>query len=190
MPSCGDSGVLTVGANQTETIGPGSFQYTSLTAKSRSGLTILGPCNLVITTGVTIHRGATWTFDATEGPIQVHALNDFRLHDDATIRTTVEDPARVTIYLTGVHDSADDRSPLVSLSSDAEFYGSLYAPDLSVMIANSFELFGRLEAGWVELANGARVHFDEHLASGELDPGADREVLAWRPLAGARAATE
>lgn len=189
VPSLEGFESLTVDRRQDETLGPGDFQVASLITKSGSSLTLRGPCNLVITKEAILRSSSTWILDATSGPIRVYALNDFRLQRGASVRSTVEDPGRTTLYLCGVHDRPDDRSPAISFSADARFHGTVIAPELSLVIENTFELFGAVEARWLELASSARVHFDEKLAAGELDPGADTAILAWRSLEGALAPT-
>jgi hypothetical protein len=186
VPSLENQGDLDVGANEPRTLGPGELEHTSLTVRQNASLTVVGPCELVITESMILHRNASWTFDTTDGPIRVYAQGDFRLHADATVRTTVEDPARLAFLLCGEHDSPGDRIPAVDFAADAEFHGTVYAPGLSVRIENRFELFGRVTARWVDVGSGARVHFDESSSAGARDPGDRYGILAWRPLTGAR----
>lgn len=184
-----------VRASQPETIGPGAFEYTSLLVNRKARLTVVGPCELVIAKSLVLHGGSTWTFDTTNGPIRVYALGDFQLERDSILETTAGDPARLTLYLCGAHDAHDDRTPAIAFAAEAQFHGTVYAPGLSLRLESGFELFGSVKARWVELGSGARVHFDESLASGATDRGrGDRGhgygILAWRRLGGASAPTE
>jgi hypothetical protein len=188
-PSYASSGALTVAANQTKTIGPGDLQYTTLTTNSNSSLTVKGPCNLVISSAATIKSNSSWNFDATGGPIQVYALGSFELKSNSTVATTLQDPTQLTFYLSGAHGSAGDTTPKIDFSSNSQFYGTVQAPDLSVVIASNFELFGSLKAQWIEVSSNAKVHFDESLAAGALDAGSGFEVVAWRALEGSAAAS-
>lgn len=189
VPSYASSGTLTVPSRGSVTLGPGNLQYTSITTRSNSALTVRGPCNLVITTGATINSNSTWTFDATGGPIHVYATNNFELNSNATIATTSKDPSQLTLHLSGVHSDASDTSPRITFASNSSFYGTIQAPDLAVEISSNFEVFGQLQAQWVRLASNARIHYDESLASGELDAGGGYVIRAWRKLEGDAAAT-
>ena len=86
--------------------------------------------------------------------------------------------------------SASSTSPKIDFSSNSQFYGTVYAPNLAVTISSNFELYGSLKASWLTLASNSKVHFDEKLAAGALDPGKGYTVVAWRPLDGALAPTE
>jgi len=190
VPSYASLGALSVGTNQTKTIGPGNLQYTTLATNSNSTLNVKGPCNLVLTSSASIKANSSWNFDATNGPINVYAKGDFELKSNSTVTTTSKDPTKLTLYLSGVHASASSSSPKIDFSSNSQFYGTVYAPDLALTISSNFELFGSLKASWLTLASNCKVHFDENLALGKLDPGKGYSVIAWRPLEGALAATE
>jgi hypothetical protein len=190
VPSYANQAAVTVNANQTKTLGPGNLQVPSITTKSNSNLKVVGPCNLVITDAATINSNSTWTFDATNGPINVYAKKDFELKSNSTIATTVKDPTKLTFYLSGVHASKSASSPKVDFSSNSQFYGTVYAPDLAVSISSNFELYGSLKAQWITLASNSKIHYDQKLAVGPLDASTGYEVLAWRPLTGELAPTE
>ena len=183
-------GALTVTNKSPQTIGPGNFQYTTITTNSNSTLSVKGPCNLVISQAATINSNSTWKLDASDGAINIYALKDFELKSNATVSTTSTDPTKLTLYLTGVHASASSSSPKIDFSSNSQFYGTVFAPDLAVTISSNFELFGSLKSTWLTIASNAKIHFDEKLAAGNLDPGSGYSVVAWRPLDGQLAATE
>ena len=189
VPSYPSKGALSVG-KAGATIGPGNLSYTTVSTSSNSTLTVKGPCNLVITTAATISANSTWKFDDSAGPINVYAVKDFELKSNSTVSTTSTDPTMLTLYLSGVHDSASSSSPKVDFSSNSQFYGTVYAPDLAVTINSNFELYGSLKAKWLTLASNSKIHFDEKLALGKLDPGKGFTVIAWRPLEGALEATD
>ena len=52
---------------------------------------------------------------------------------------------------------------LVELSSNAEFYGTIYAPEATVSISSNFEIFGAVAADLIEVAANVKIHFDEAL---------------------------
>ena len=189
-PSFASSGALTVNAGQTKVLGPGNLQYVSLTTKSNSSLKVVGPCKLVITDSATINSNSTWTMDATNGAIQIYALNHFELKSNSTVATTKKDPTQLTIYLAGQHTSLGDTTPKLDISSNSQFYGTIHAPDLSVQIASNFELFGSVKAEWLTVASNAKLHYDEVLANGALDASNGYDVAAWRLLSGDAMPTE
>jgi len=190
VPSYASSGSLSTKSKDNKSIGPGNLQYDSITTASNSSLTVKGPCNLVITNAATINSNSSWILDASGGPIVIYAKKDFELKSNATVSTTTTDPTKLTLYLTGVHANASSSSPKIDFSSNSQFYGAVYAPDLAVTISSNFELFGSLKANWLTVASNAKLHFDEKLAAGALDPGQGFTVLAWRPLDGQQAAVE
>ena len=104
-PTYASLGALTVNTGQVKTIGPGNLQYTSLTAKSNSKLTVVGPCNLVLSSGCTLNSNSQWIFDASAGPIQVYALANFELNSNSTISTNTSDPTQLSFFLAGQHTS-------------------------------------------------------------------------------------
>ena len=189
VPSYASLGTLTVNGGTTKTLGPGNLQYTSITTKSNSALTVKGPCNLVITSSALANSNSSWTFDATNGPIVVYAKNDFQLKSNSTMTTTLKDPTKLTLNLTGVHTSQNDTTPAISFSSNSSFYGTVYAPDISVSIASNFEIYGSLKAQWISLASNSKIHFDEKLSTGALEATSGYEIRAWRRLEGEQAAT-
>lgn len=188
-PSYASSGALTVNGGSTKTLGPGNVQYTSITTKSNSSLLVKGPCNLVISSAATVSSNSTWTFDATNGPIQVYALGSFDLRSNSTMATTSKDPTTLTLNLTGTHATSGSSSPKIDFSSNSEFYGTINAPNLSVVISSNFEVFGCLKARWIELSSNSKLHFDEKLSNGGLEAGSGYEILGWRPLEGAMLAS-
>lgn len=189
-PSFASLGAYTVNTGQNKTIGPGNLQYTTLATKSNSSLKVVGPCKLVISSSATINANSTWTLDATNGPIEIYALGSFELKSNSTVATTTQDPTQLTLYLAGQHTSVGDTTPKLDFSSNSQFYGTIHAPDLSVQIASNFELYGSVKAEWLTVASNARLHYDEVLASGELDAGSGYDVVAWRQLTGELAPTE
>jgi len=188
VPSYTSLGALSA-PRGTTTLGPGNLQYTTITTRSGSVLNVRGPCNLVITSAATIASNSTWSFDASGGPINVYVLNNFDLRSNSTVSTTSTDPSRLTLYLAGTHTSQSDTSPSISFSSNSQFYGTIHAPDLSVEISSNFEVFGSLKAEWIRLASNSRIHYDESLATGPLDSGANYEIRAWRQLEGEQTGT-
>jgi hypothetical protein len=189
-PSFASSGSLTVNTNQNKTIGPGDLQYASITTKSNSSLKVVGPCTLVITDSAAINSNSTWTLDATNGAIQIYALNDFELKSNATVATTEKDPTQLSLFLAGKHTSAGDTSPKIDFSSNSSFYGTVHAPDLALTVSSNFELFGSIKSEWLTVASNAKLHYDEVLANGDLEAGGGYEAVAWRPLTGDLAPTE
>lgn len=183
-------GALNVTNKAPATIGPGNFQYTTISTNSNSTLTVKGPCNLVITSAATISSNSTWKLDDSGGPIAIYALKDFELKSNSTVTPTSNDPTKLTLYLSGVHANAGSSSPKIDFSSNSQFFGTIYAPDLAVTINSNFELYGSVKATWLTLSSNSKIHFDEKLAAGALDPGKGYTVVAWRPLDGQQAPTE
>src|SRR5262249_4811581 len=67
----------------------------------------------------------------------------------------------------------------VALRSTGAFHGVVFAPDASVTLGTSFELFGALVANGFTFEGPAKLHFDLHLAQLSADAVLPR-MISWR----------
>jgi hypothetical protein len=189
VPGSASLGSQTINGGTSQSIGPGTFHYTSLTLKSNSELTVVGPTTLILDAAAA-NSNSTWIFDASGGPIDVYATGDFQLKSNATITTTANDPTSVHLWLSGVHTSQSDSSPSIEFSSNSQFFGTVHAPDLSLDISSNYEIYGTLRSQWLELSSNSRIHYDQALGTGEAEGSGDWQILAWRQLTGSLEAAE
>ena len=71
----------------------------------------------------------------------------------------------------------------VAFDSNAEIYGTIYAPEALIEINSNFELFGALIARRVHLDSRSRVHYDEALSgTGSDSSDASYAAICWLAL--------
>ena len=71
----------------------------------------------------------------------------------------------------------------VDFESNAEFYGTLYAPYAIVEINSNFRLFGALVARSIHLDSNSRIHYDEALSgTGGTSGSGAFSTLCWLVL--------
>lgn len=107
------------------------------------------------------------------------------MNSNTLIASTTMTPADVAINL--LSDNIIDPGLEVDLDevdfdSNAELYGTIYAPNASVVINSNFELFGSLMARAVHLDSNSKIHFDEALLKADSDEELQFEAVAWRQL--------
>jgi hypothetical protein len=118
--------------------------------------------------------------------VEIYVLHDFIMNSNTTIRSTTYDPRQVTINLLSDNIlDPDERIDLdyVEFESNAQLFGTIYAPNASIEIDSNFELFGSLVARRVGLHSNSRIHFDEQLAAASQAAESTYETLCWRLIA-------
>jgi len=184
VPSTLSLGPMFWNAN-SGSIGPGDLAYDSFEVNGNKTLTIIGPATVVMDS-FTLDSNAEVFIDATNGPVEIFVLNDFLVNSNTTIASTTYTPADVTLNL--LSDNIIDPSVIVDLDdvafdSNAEIYGTIYAPEAHIEINSNFELFGAVVSKSIHLDSNSRVHYDEDLAGfGASASSATYETLCWLVL--------
>jgi hypothetical protein len=174
VPVIAPSGALSVSGKKT--LGPGQVHYTAITVKAGGNLKVLGPAVLVID-DFALLSNSNLLIDATGGPVEIYATGDFELKSNSTFTTLSNQAKDVACYLTADTDATP--APTVTLKSNAEYTGTIYAPNADLVLSSNFEVFGAVMAESVELASNASLHFDEDLMYIDgVEP--DYEQLSWR----------
>lgn len=179
IPTIASSGSLTVSGAQTLV---GDHRFTDLEIDGTVQLSITGPASIVID-NFTLNSNSSVIVDATSGPVEFFVLDDFVMSSNTLIRSTTFNPADVTINLES--DNILDPNLNVDLdeidfNSNAQLYGTVYAPNASVEINSNFELFGGIMAKRMHLDSNARIHYDEALGAGSIGTRPQFEILCWR----------
>ena len=168
-------------------IGPGEFSYEDFHVDGNATMTIVGPATVVVD-NFDLDSNAEIIIDATSGPVEFFVVNDFLVNSNTLIASETWNPGDVTINL--LSDNVIDPDVTVdlddvALDSNAEIYGTIYAPEAHVEIDSNFELFGALVARSVHLDSNSRVHYDEALTSGASgSAGTDYRALCWLLMPG------
>lgn len=132
-----------------------------------------------------------------DGECKVYILGDISLGNAAGI--TVKAGSSLTIYLAGnmngsngagvtnaTNDAANfslyglETCTLIDLKNDADFYGTIYAPDADLLIRNGGDLYGGFIGNSFEMKNSACFYFDIALGNSGIDEiDASFKVQRW-----------
>lgn len=153
-------------------IPPGSVGFEGLSVASGSQVIIQGPAEVVLG-ALSLASEAELSFDTTQGKITLFVTDALDLGVGSFLSSTSTSPEDVLIQVPG-----ETARPL-ALRANGSFHGVLYAPQASVQVGPSFELFGALVADDLVFEGPAMLHFDQHLAS-VASENALPKVLTWR----------
>lgn len=182
IPSAPPSGSVVVSGSSTQTLGSGTYAFTEFTLQSNSKLFLTGPATIVVT-DMTLGSNAELIVDATLGPVEFFVEDDFVMNSNTLITSTTFTPSDVAINLQSdnvVDPETEVDLDVVDFDSNAQLYGTIYAPNASVTINSNFELFGSIVAYQVHLDSNSRVHYDEALASGGANADSTYQMAMWR----------
>ena len=138
------------------TIGSGEHGYAFLRVHPGAQMIITGPATIVVG-DLLVRNTAELQFDTTTGPVDLYVTGELDLRSGAIVSMTDDDPAQLTIQVSGATPGF--------LKSAGPFYGSIYAPLATLNVAQGFELFGSLIAKELFLSAGVRLHYDQYVAS-------------------------
>jgi len=186
IPSGTKSGSMNF-SQKTQSLASGNYFINSFRLSSESKLYLTGPATIV-TTNMSLNSNSEIIIDATNGPVAFYVEEDFILDSNTLITATDFDPANVSVNLKannvinpGVQVQLDE-SIQVSLSSNSQIYGTMFAPHAYIDIDSNFELFGSLIARGLNIDSNSRIHYDEHLGVSDENPEVQYEVIGWRSV--------
>ncbi|MEM7309305.1 MAG: hypothetical protein AAF682_21655 [Planctomycetota bacterium] len=151
-------------------VASGTYQAEYLHLQANSEATLQGPLRLALD-GLRIDPGAELVLDTSGGPIELLLSDHLDVDAAALLTTTGDDASQVTINIAG--------EATVEVESAGPFYGLIYAPETSVLLASGFELFGGVVAQQLTMAAGAQLHYDRNLLLAGADDALPK-VLSWR----------
>jgi hypothetical protein len=182
VPAIPSLGAMTFSTNTT--IPSGSYHYGSTVVNGTKTVTVIGPATLVFDSFEMKSR-SNFNIDSTNGPVDIYVIDNFIMNSNTILGSLDHDPRDVRLNL--LSDNIIDPGILVkldnlTLDSNGQLFGTIYAPDAKVDIESNFEVFGAVIAEQVILASNSRVHYDESL-SRVLAPGQQRYTcLSWRAI--------
>jgi hypothetical protein len=184
VPSFPSAGPLNVANHTSVSIGPGDLAYDDLVVGTGGTLTVIGPATVVFD-GFLLRKNTTLTIDASAGPVEFYVINDFIMSSNTLIASTNFSPLDVAFNL--LSDNVIDPDMEVDLDevdfeSNAELYGTIYAPNAAIEINSNFELYGAIVARSLLLDSNSRIHYDELLATASTEAVVTYEVVAQRVL--------
>ena len=180
VPPIAPSGALAVPDGGTTVLASGDHHYTSLDVGSGATLQIIGPARVVFGS-VELISTAELLVDGSMGSVDIYVERDFILSSNTRMAPISRLPKELRLHLNT--DNIDDVHVL-KLDSNAEFYGTMYAPNAHVTIDSNFALFGSLVAKRLTLDSNSRIHFDLELlkAASASAVSISFDTLCWLEL--------
>jgi hypothetical protein len=129
-----DLGAIGLSGSQTRHVAAGSYLASSLTMSNTSILHI----------------------DNCTGPVTLYLTGAIDVGGSARIATCSANPEHFAVYVSGTGTVAVG-------GNNGSFYGVLYAPNSSVQMSNSGDLYGAVVGGSLSLSNSSRLHYDTAL---------------------------
>lgn len=180
VPAIASTGSLSVSGSQT--LPSGMYNFDELHLDGNASLVIQGPATIV-TGRAQLDSNSEMLIDAGGGPVEIYVINDFEVNSNTLIASTTYTPADVAINLLSDNVFDPDLNvdlDVVDFDSNAQIYGTIYAPSARVEINSNFELFGSLVARSVHLDSNSRIHFDEALMTAANRTEIEFRTLCWR----------
>lgn len=181
LPSIGD---MTTANNSTTSVATGDWGYGAVVLGTGSSFEVAGPATLVFDS-LELRSGSQFLVDATNGPVEIFVIGDFIMNSNTLMSSLTNTPSDITLNLESDNVIDPDMEvdlDVVDFESNAQLYGTIYAPNAAIEINSNFELFGSLVARRVHLDSNARVHFDEALRTGGGDGSSSFTTVCWRVL--------
>jgi hypothetical protein len=119
---------------------------------------IQGPARLVIQ-DLQLAANAQLTIDTTDGRVDLYVTRNLDLAAGSYVSMPGENPGLVTLQVPG-----ELATPGI-LAAEGPFYGIVYAPESTLEVSPSFEVFGALIADLLTLSGPLQLHYDRYLAS-------------------------
>ncbi len=165
LPSIEGSGQLEHAGLIPHVIGEGETGMSSLRVTNGSEVIVRGPATLIVHELV-LDGGSTLSLDTRDGNVELYVTGTLDMDPASYLETTATTSTEVSISAAAKGES--DPSPSLRLDAQAAFHGTVYAPDATVYIGSNFEIFGSVTARRLEIADGARLHFDDESFNGQL----------------------
>ena len=154
--------------NRTKTLTSGDYYLHSLRTGNNSNLvfdTTGGPIRIVAHTGdVYLGRNSDFVVTGTE-PVYIYlsGVNKFEMDN---LSHVLNPWGRADLFQV-VINSNDPGFPRFDMGQNTQFFGTVWAPNVDVILRQSADVFGAVIGREVALANFSTVHYDEALLDGQ-----------------------
>lgn len=157
VPSAPSGGWLTITAKDLNT---GGYLAPSLALDSKNReLNINGDVTLYVTGNITLNNMSNVNVNPG-GKLTLYVDGTFSVDQTSKLNNTTQIPGNLTIY--SRYNGGDVG---INFNQNTAMYGTIYAPQTNVTLAQSFQLFGALVAGSASLFNSTQIHYDLDLAN-------------------------
>jgi hypothetical protein len=167
-------GGYALGNNETGTINA-SGEYTSLVLASNSVVTIASDITLYITGDFSMSSNSQLNI-AAGMDVTIYLGGSFTQASNSQINNLSQDPTSLLILGT------DDFNGTMTMNSNSDFYGAVYAPRAHVDFNSNIDFYGSIIANTFEFNSNARFHYDIALAGLKRDDMEDLPygVKSWQ----------
>jgi len=130
----------------------GSYQY--LAVAGGTELTLTGP-SIIVLEQLVVDAGAQVTFDTLSGPIDIFITGKLNLTSGSNLEVTSSSSLDLSIQSSGIS--------ALEVGASCNFYGTLYAPNAEIIVAESFLINGSVVADQLTFNGACQLNFDEAL---------------------------
>ena len=145
-------------------VGEGSTGFDVLRVTDGAELIIRGPATIRVHE-LALDGGARLTLDTRDGNVELFVTGSLAMDPASFVDTTGSSSKEVSI-LAGAVEGGE--SPPLDLDARSQFHGTVYAPGSDVRVGSNFEVFGSVVGRRLEIAAGAKLHFDDESYNGDL----------------------
>lgn len=159
LSSLPNAGAINISNGGSQAIPSGSYNYSSISMANNATLTINGTVNLYLSsTSSAISMGNNCNIVVSAGAkLTVYVKGALSIANNSSLNNVSKIPANFQLY------SSYSGSNGVQISNNGNFYGSVYAPDTDVILANNTDSFGSFVGKTVDLSNNSDIHYDQAL---------------------------
>lgn len=124
---------------------------------------------------LSLSGGATVT---PSDAVKVYLTGTLTLVGNTTVGNP-NDPTDLIFYMTANSVATIEGT----FEGTSAFYGGLYAPEATIAIGGTAEIYGAISANRIHITGNAEIHYDEAMADLETEPGYyTTELTAWQEL--------
>lgn len=169
---------------RNEVLPSGSYYFSKFILNSNVQVSIQGPATVVVDS-FEMNANVTLNIDSTNGPVNLYSTGRFVLDSNVVITSTTRKPSDFTVYSSLDSSALTDPEVLLSIRSNSDFYGSIYAPKANVTIESNFDIYGCLVGGLIDIDSNSRIHYDTQLKDKETTVWGPYVLKHWREIPGA-----
>jgi hypothetical protein len=151
-------------------VGPIDKGFKTIAVPSGRRLVLRGPSVLVVET-LSLANRAQLQLDTTGGAVSLYCTDTLSLHAGSTLSSVDRNPKRFALLAKGNK---------VTIASEGEFHGVLYAPDADVVLPGTLRLFGAAVVKSLTVGPGFRGSFDRALLAASAAPIGLPTSFAWK----------
>jgi type IV pilus assembly protein PilX len=180
-----------VDGNNTDTLGVAGqakdYSLTDFTLDSDAVVTIEGDVRLYVSGNFEMFSSASLQLAAgaslivyAEGAIFTDSnatVNNVGIPVEIPVEIPGGIPANMSFYSNAT--SSDNGDYKVSLDSNSEFYGTVYAPRAAISMKSNTEVGGAVRGKYVNMDSNPVFSFDEDLNAGSGGPPSDYTLVYW-----------